>query len=101
MLVREIQELLSRCKISEAKIEKGQLRVDCNISVWDSENEGVNTPKVEVKNVAGAKNVERAVEFEFRRHVEIIKNGKHKEVSQETRRFDASDNKTILMRSKD
>ena len=36
----------------------------------------MKSQRVEVKNVAGAKNVERAVEYEFRRHVQMLKDGK-------------------------
>jgi len=100
LLVREMQELLSRCKISEAKIEKGQLRVDVNISVWDPNNEGVSTPRVEIKNVAGAKNVERCIEYELKRHVDILEAGRQEQMNSETRRYDASEGKTILMREK-
>lgn len=100
MLVREMQELLARCKISEAKIEKGQLRVDVNISVWDPEEEGVCTPRVEIKNVSGAKNVERCIEYELRRHVKILEEGRQDEMFSETRRYDAAENKTVLMREK-
>lgn len=99
LVVRELQDLLSTCGISEAKIEQGQLRVDVNISVWNKNDEEVHTKKVEVKNVAGAKNVERAVEYELKRHVALLEG----EVShgEETRRFDAIEGKTILMRTKD
>lgn len=36
LLVREMQDLLSHAGISLAKIEQGQMRVDVNISVWDT-----------------------------------------------------------------
>lgn len=55
--------------------------------------------RVEVKNVAGAKNVERAVEYEFKRQIGLLEN--KQDHGEETRRFDAAEDKTILMRTKD
>ena len=46
------------------------MRVDVNVSV--NRKDGLHSERVEVKNVAGAKNVERAVEFEFLRHVAML-----------------------------
>ena len=69
LIVRELQEMLKTLGISEAQIENGQLRVDVNLSVQGETNE---SPRVEIKNVAGAKNVERAVEYEYRRHIEML-----------------------------
>jgi aspartyl-tRNA(Asn)/glutamyl-tRNA(Gln) amidotransferase subunit B len=69
LVVYTMQELLSTLGISEAKVEQGQMRVDVNISVWSKTDKSIGSPRVEIKNVAGAKNVERAVEFEFKRAV--------------------------------
>jgi Asp-tRNA(Asn)/Glu-tRNA(Gln) amidotransferase B subunit len=46
------------------------MRVDVNVSVESPD--GKHSERVEVKNVAGAKNVERAVEYEFFRHMELM-----------------------------
>jgi Asp-tRNA(Asn)/Glu-tRNA(Gln) amidotransferase B subunit len=46
------------------------MRVDVNVSVMHTD--GTFSERVEVKNVAGAKNVERAVEHEFLRHINMI-----------------------------
>ena len=82
--------------ISEAQIENGQLRVDVNISVQGEHSE---SPRVEIKNVAGAKNVERVVEYEYRRHLELLKRG---EVPlPETRRYEADYDRTVTLRIKD
>jgi aspartyl-tRNA(Asn)/glutamyl-tRNA(Gln) amidotransferase subunit B len=89
--------MLSTLGISEAKAEQGQIRCDVNISVWDTTSDRQST-RVEVKNVAGAKNVERAVEFELKRHVNLLETGQPMQV--ETRRFDAAEFSTVLMRTK-
>lgn len=53
---------------------------------------------MEVKNVSGAKNVERAVEYEYRRHVSLLESGQI--VLPETRRYNAAEGITELLRSK-
>ena len=84
LIVRELQDLLSTLDISEAQIDQGQMRVDVNISVRGEKHAG---PRVEVKNVAGAKNVERALEYEYLRHIDLLRNGEAP--LPETRRYDA------------
>ena len=61
--------------------------------------EKASSKRVEIKNVAGAKNVERAVEYEYRRHIRMLEEGK--EVEAETRRFDADTGVTKILRKKD
>ena len=61
--------------------------------------EKASSKRVEIKNVAGAKNVERAVEYEYRRHIRMLEEGK--EVEAETRRFDADTGMTKTLRKKD
>ena len=96
LIVRELQELLKSLGISDAQIENGQLRVDVNISV---QGEKYESPRVEIKNVAGSKNVERAVEFEYRRHIEMLSRG---EIPlPETRRYEADMDRTITLRVKE
>ena len=96
LIVRELQELLKSLSISEAQIENGQLRVDVNLSV---QGESIESPRVEIKNVAGAKNCERAVEYEYRRHIAMLSRG---EIPlPETRHYDAIEDRTITLRVKD
>jgi|Transcript_7539 aspartyl-tRNA(Asn)/glutamyl-tRNA(Gln) amidotransferase subunit B len=77
-------------------IENGQLRVDVNLSVQGEKNE---SPRVEIKNVAGSKNCERAVEYEYRRHIEMLSRGETP--LPETRRYDADVDRTITLRVKE
>lgn len=96
LIVRELQELLKSLGISDAQIENGQLRVDVNISVQGEKNE---SPRVEIKNVAGSKNVERAVEHEYRRHIEMLSRG---EIPlPETRKYEADMDRTVTLRVKE
>jgi aspartyl-tRNA(Asn)/glutamyl-tRNA(Gln) amidotransferase subunit B len=88
--------MLKSLGISEAQIENGQLRVDVNISV---QGEKYESPRVEIKNVAGSKNVERAVEYEYRRHIDMLTRGE--KVLPETRRYEADMDRTVTLRIKD
>lgn len=72
------------------------MRCDVNISVKNNRVEG---KKVEIKNVAGARFVEKAIEYEIIRQAKMIKEGEP--ILEETRRYDAASNTTKLMRSKD
>jgi aspartyl-tRNA(Asn)/glutamyl-tRNA(Gln) amidotransferase subunit B len=72
------------------------MRVDVNVSV-SSDTIGGN--RVEIKNVAGARNVERAVEYEYRRHIGLLSQGKIPEF--ETRRYDAEKDITHSLRRKE
>ncbi len=53
---------------------------------------------MEIKNVAGAKNVERCVDYELKRHVDLMTKGAN--ALPETRRYDAAEGKTVLLRTK-
>ena len=77
-------------------MENGQLRVDVNLSVQGEKNE---SPRVEIKNVSGSKNVERAVEFEYRRHIDLLSRGE--KVLPETRRYEADVDRTTTLRIKE
>ena len=72
------------------------MRVDVNISVRGEKHAG---PRVEVKNVAGAKNVERALEYEYLRHIALLSKGEAP--LPETRRYDADTDQTVSLRLKD
>ena len=96
LIVRELQELLKTLGISEAKIENGQLRVDVNLSVQGEKNE---SNRVDIKNVGGSKNVERAVEHEYRRHISMLSKG---EIPlPETRRYEPDHDRTVTLRLKE
>tara|TARA_B100000508_G_scaffold24443_1_gene17604 strand:- start:2245 stop:3669 length:1425 start_codon:yes stop_codon:yes gene_type:complete len=94
---RELQLLLRTIGISKANMEKGEMRVEANISV--SKNEGELGTKVEVKNLNSFKSVEAAIEYEVARQTELIESGG--EVTQETRGWDEIKLKTFSQRSKE
>lgn len=106
---RELQLLLRYLDISEANMEKGEMRVEANISVFkvrplDSKfprsNLGNNLgTKVEVKNLNSFKVVEKAIKFEMGRQIEILEKGG--KVVQETRGWDESKEVTFSQRLKE
>ena len=60
------------------------MRCDVNISI---SNEKLQGNRVEIKNVLGARFVEKAIEYEIKRHAELLLDGK--EITKETRRYDS------------
>ena len=98
---RELQLLLRSVEVGEANMEKGQMRVEANISVakTDLQNKSVLGTKVEVKNLNSFRSVERAIEFEVARQTEILKKGGV--VEQETLGWDEVKEKTFTQRKKE
>ncbi len=93
---RELQLMLRTLGISKANMEKGEMRVEVNISV--SKNNTLGT-KVEVKNLNSFKAVESAIEFEVERQIKVLENGE--EINQETRGWDENSSKTFAQRTKE
>ncbi len=96
--VSEIRKLVRYLDICDGNMEEGSLRCDANISVRIKGQEAFGT-KVEVKNMNSIRNVQRAIEFEINRQIEVLESGG--KLSQETRGFDALKGITISMRSKE
>ena len=82
---------------SEANLEKGEMRVDVNISLKKETAQQLGT-KVEIKNLNSFRAIERAVEYEITRQSKILEAGE--KVIQETRGWDESQNITISQREK-
>lgn len=93
---RELQLLLRTLRAGEANLEKGEMRIEANISVSDSEALGT---KVEVKNLNSFRSVERAIAYEVGRQVKLIESGG--KVDQETRGWDESKQQTFHQRFKE
>jgi len=96
---RELQLLLKYLGVSEANMDKGQMRVELNISI--SEDPNVLGTKVEVKNINSFRAVERAAEYEIKRMTELLDSGKGSEIVQETRGWDENKQSTFSQRSKE
>ncbi len=85
--------------VSDANMEKGEMRVEANISVSEDKNK-LGT-KVEVKNLNSFKSVEKAIKFELDRMTELLESGKGNEIVQETRGWDEGKQKTFSQRKKE
>jgi len=97
-LAQKVQQIVRFVGVSEADMEKGSMRVETNISVRRADDKNLGT-KVEVKNLNSFKSVEKSIEYEFKRQVEVIEQGG--EVIQETRGWDEIKFKTYPQRTKE
>jgi len=93
---RELQLLLRYLGVSDANMEKGEMRIEANISVSDTDKFGT---KVEVKNLNSFKIVEKAIDYEINRQIKAIEKGE--EVVQETRGWDEAKGVTFSQRIKE
>jgi aspartyl-tRNA(Asn)/glutamyl-tRNA(Gln) amidotransferase subunit B len=96
--VTEVRKLVRWIGICDGNMEEGSLRCDANISVRLKGEEKLGT-KVEVKNLNSIRNVKKAIEVEVARLIKIVESGGT--VMQETRSFDASNDTTFAIRTKE
>jgi aspartyl-tRNA(Asn)/glutamyl-tRNA(Gln) amidotransferase subunit B len=94
---RELQRILRYVGASEANMDKGQMRVEANISV--SKDKDVFGTKCEVKNLNSFASVFGAINYEVARHIELIERGE--KVIQETRGWDENKMETFSQRKKE
>jgi aspartyl-tRNA(Asn)/glutamyl-tRNA(Gln) amidotransferase subunit B len=93
---QEIQAIFRELEISDADMEKGQMRCEVNISISATKEFGT---KVEVKNLNSFRTVEKAIDFEIKRQTEVLEAGE--KVVQETRGFDDAKQNTFSQRVKE
>lgn len=93
---RELQLILQTLDISNAHMERGEMRVEANVSVSRDKNLGV---KVEIKNLNSFRSVESAIQYEIDRQIAVLEEGAV--VNQETRGWDESGLRTFSQRSKE
>ena len=93
----ELQLLLRTLGAGDANLEKGEMRMEANISV--SPEEGTFGTKVEIKNLNSFRSVERAIAFEVERQTALIESGE--KVVQETRGWDETKQVTFHQRLKE
>lgn len=103
--LQELQRIMRRLSVSDADMEKGQLRCDANISLR-VKGSGVLNPKTEIKNLNSFRHVERALAYEVTRQTKIWGEASPQHVPaalarQQTRGFDAQRGVTIEQRAKE
>jgi len=89
---KELQSILRYLDVSAADMEKGQLRVEANVSLDGG-------TRVELKNINSFRALGEAINFELKRQGELIATGK--KVVQETRGWDEGKQQTVLQRGKE
>lgn len=93
---QKYQLILRYLDISDADMEKGQMRCEANVSISKDTKFGT---KVEVKNLNSFKSVEKAIEYEIKRQTEVLDSGG--KIMQETRGWDDKAGRTYVMRVKE
>ncbi len=96
---QELQLILRYLNVSDANMDKGQMRVEVNISVSEDPKK-FGTP-VEVKNINSFRSAERAAIFEQKRMIELLEAGRGGELVRETRGWDENKQATFSQRSKE
>jgi aspartyl-tRNA(Asn)/glutamyl-tRNA(Gln) amidotransferase subunit B len=96
--VNHVRRSLQWVGASEADMEKGNLRCEANVSVRRAGDQTFGT-KVELKNLNSVRFMQRAIEFEVKRHIEVLEAGGR--LIQETRLWDDRALETRPMRSKE
>jgi aspartyl-tRNA(Asn)/glutamyl-tRNA(Gln) amidotransferase subunit B len=96
--MRRIHQLVRYLEISDGNMQEGSFRCDANISVRRKGDTELGT-RTELKNLNSFRFVEKAINYEVERQIEVIEEGG--EVVQETRLYDADRDETRPMRSKE
>ncbi len=96
--LRELRALVRALDTCDGNMDEGSMRCDANVSVMKIGSKEFGT-RCEIKNVNSIKNVGDAIEYEAKRHIELLENGIT--VDQETRKYDALSGTTKTMRSKE
>jgi aspartyl-tRNA(Asn)/glutamyl-tRNA(Gln) amidotransferase subunit B len=96
--LEKLKAIMLYCGVSDVKMEEGSLRCDANVSIRPYGQLEFGT-RAELKNMNSFRGVQRGLEYEEIRQAEVLDSGNR--VSQETRRWDEAQSKTISMRSKE
>jgi aspartyl-tRNA(Asn)/glutamyl-tRNA(Gln) amidotransferase subunit B len=94
----EVRKLVRYLEICDGNMEEGSMRCDANVSVMLKDATEFGT-KVEVKNMNSIRNVQRAIEFEIKRQIDMVEAGET--IYSETRGYDAVNDRTLSQRTKE
>lgn len=95
---KKMHSLVTYLGICDGDLSQGSMRCDCNVSLRPVGQKEFGT-RTEIKNVNSFRNVERAIDSEIERQMDILEDGGS--IVQETRLYDADKNETRSMRSKE
>jgi len=96
--MRKIHSIVRYLEISDGNMQEGSFRCDANVSIRPSGQEELGT-RTELKNLNSFRFVERAINFEIERQIDVLEDGG--EVVQETRLYDSDRDETRPMRTKE
>ena len=96
--LKMLRDVLMYLEICDGNMEEGSFRCDANVSVRKKGDDKLGT-RAELKNLNSFRYIERALEYEIRRQIEVIEDGR--QVVQETRLFNPSEEVTYSMRGKE
>jgi len=99
MFLEELHAIIRYLDVSDADMEKGTMRMEPNISLRITGTRELPKYKVEVKNINSFNFVKRAIEYEVKRHAELLEKGETP--VQETRGWDSNNNRTYSQRTKE
>ena len=96
--ITELRKLVRYLNVCDGNMEEGSMRCDANVSIRlkGAKELGV---KVEVKNLNSIRNVRKAIEYEVKRMIDLVEKGET--IQQQTRSFDATNDTTFSLRSKE
>ena len=95
---RTIRQIVRYLDVCDGNLEEGSMRCDCNVSVRKIGAPQFGT-KVEIKNINSFRFVEKAIEYEIERQLDVVERGE--KIIQETRLWDPDKNRTFSMRTKE
>lgn len=98
--VKAIRSIVQYIDVCDGNLEEGSMRADCNISIRPVGQETLGT-KVELKNLNSFRFIEKALQYEIDRQIDLYINNEKDKIVQETRLYDADKNRTYSMRSKE
>jgi aspartyl-tRNA(Asn)/glutamyl-tRNA(Gln) amidotransferase subunit B len=95
----KLQQICRYLEISDADMERGNMRCEVNLSLHKEGEEKLSGTKVEVKNINSFRFVEKAVNYEIERQSALLEKGE--KIIQETRGWDSVKNVTVSQRKKE
>jgi aspartyl-tRNA(Asn)/glutamyl-tRNA(Gln) amidotransferase subunit B len=96
--LRRLKEILEYLGVNDGNMEEGSLRCDANVSVRKAGEPKFGT-RTELKNINSFRFVQKAIDFEIDRQIEVIEGGGR--IVQETRLWNSTEERTVSMRSKE
>ena len=96
--LRKLHSLVRYIEICDGNMQEGSFRCDANVSIRPRGQEELGT-RTELKNINSFRFVERAIEYEIERQIDILEDGGS--ITQETRLYDSDKHETRSMRSKE